>query len=134
MTNRDWISEANKYLRCKYSGLDGKFNQTLSEIEPGLHELEAKYFVLGIEQGLFIVDCEGYAQTSFLPPPKKDKQKITQLSSVSRNTHSAGPGMHRYVKLIFPEFLVTKLRIICSIRVLAGSVHSNERRVNEPET
>ena len=79
MTNRDWISEANKYLRCKYRGLDEKLDPTLPDFDPELTDWESRYFLLGLEQGLFTIDCEGYTQSCFLPPPKKDKQMIFQL-------------------------------------------------------
>ncbi len=79
MTSRDWISEANKYLRCKYSGLHEKLDPTLPVFKPELTDWESRYFLLGSEQGLFTIDCEGFTQSCFLPPPKKDKQMIFQL-------------------------------------------------------
>ena len=82
MTNRDWISEANKYLRCKYRGLDEKLDPTLPDFDPELTDWESRYFLLGLEQGLFTIDCEGYTQTCFLPQPKrpkKDKQRTFRI-------------------------------------------------------
>ena len=82
MTNRDWISEANEYLRCKYSNLNEKLDPTLPKFNPGLTDWESRYFLLGLEQGLFTIDCEGYTQTCFLPPPKppkRDKQRTFRL-------------------------------------------------------
>ena len=81
MTNRHWISEANNYLRCKYSGLHKKLDPTLPVFKPGLTDWESKCFLLGMEQGLFAVDYDGHVQTCFLPLPKSinDIQKTTQL-------------------------------------------------------
>lgn len=79
VNNSDWKLEANEFLHNKYSGLQEKLNPVLPSFLPELNDWESRYFMLGLEQGLFTIDCEGYVQSCFLPSPVKGKQKITQL-------------------------------------------------------
>ena len=84
MTERDWIQEADAYLKQKYvEFIDGK-NGCLSELpeySPPLASWEAKYFMLGLEKCLFSVDHEAYVKTDMLYPAtkKNDKQRTIQL-------------------------------------------------------
>ena len=84
MKERDWIQEADAYLKQKYvEFVDGRndCSPELPEYSPALALWEAKYFMLGLEKPLFSVDHEAYVQTRMLyPAPKKnDKQKPIQL-------------------------------------------------------
>ena len=84
MAERDWIQEADAYLKQKYvEFIDGK-NGCLSELpeySPPLASWEAKYFMLGLEKCLFSVDHEAYVKTDMLYPAtkKNDKQRTIQL-------------------------------------------------------
>lgn len=78
-TAEQWIARAEALLRDRYDCIRRASAQTLAptiEIAPQLDAEEAEYFVRGIEQGVFSIDEEGYAQSAVLPKPsRKGKQK-----------------------------------------------------------
>ena len=109
MTSRDWISEANKWLRCKYSGLHEKLDPTLPVFNPGLTDWESRYFLLGLEQGLFTIDCKGYTQTCFLPPPKppkRDKQRTFRLFDKRNKAGKQILAREKFCQLATVSYLV----------------------------
>ena len=102
MTERDWIQEADAYLRQKYDYfLAGKKGcpSKLPKYSPALALWEAKYFMLGLKKSLFTVDCEAYVQTKMLYPAtkKNDRQRTIQL--IWENMKTSGnkkiPGLFR---------------------------------------
>ena len=82
---RDWTSELEAYLQIKFAELCEAIGQSVPltglRISPPLAAEESKYFLLGLEEGLFRPDEEGYVQSGLLPPPSagNTKQKICQI-------------------------------------------------------
>lgn len=79
----DWIGELEKYLEERYSQLpmpNIESRPTL-RINPALDAAEAKYFMFGLEEQLFSIDEEGYAQSPLLPKSgsSAEQQKGFQL-------------------------------------------------------
>jgi hypothetical protein len=70
---RDWAFELERYLQERFTELCDAVGQPVASsgfrINPPLGSEEAKYFVLGLESGLFRLDREGYVQSELLPPP-----------------------------------------------------------------
>jgi hypothetical protein len=75
----EWIAEAEARLQDKYDRIRSASGLTLAPtfaFEPSLDATEAEYFVRGLDEGLFTIDDEGYAQSPVLPPPsRKGAQK-----------------------------------------------------------
>jgi hypothetical protein len=82
---RDWAGELEKYLRDRFAELCATIGQPAPfsglRVNPALGLEESKYFLLGLEAGLFQPDEEGYVQSELLPPPStgSTKQKMCQL-------------------------------------------------------
>ena len=82
---RDWTSELEAYLQIKFAKLCEAIGQSVPlaglRISPPLAAEESKYFLLGLEEGLFRPDEEGYVQSALLPPTSagNTKQKICQI-------------------------------------------------------
>ena len=82
---RDWASELEKYLRDRFAELCEAIGQPLPpsrlRINPALGLDESKYFLLGLEAGLFRPDVEGYVQSELLPSPSTGniRQTMCQL-------------------------------------------------------
>jgi hypothetical protein len=71
MAERLWQQELEEFLGVRYRALCAPLGQPLPptplRIVPPLGFEEAKYFILGMEAGLFELDIDGYLQTSLLP-------------------------------------------------------------------
>ena len=69
---RDWAGELDGWLQEKYAELCETIGHPVSlsgvRIHPSLGVEESKYFLLGIEAGLFFPDELGYVQSELLPP------------------------------------------------------------------
>lgn len=82
---RDWTAELEAYLQIRFAELCETIGQpvplTALRISPPLAMEESKYFLLGLEEGLFFPDEEGYVQSALLPPPSagNTKQKMCQI-------------------------------------------------------
>lgn len=106
MSERDWTGELERYLRDRFADLCATIGQVIPvsglRINPPLGIEEAKYFLLGLEDGLFLPDEEGYVQSELLqasitgtaaqkacrlfrrdPPPGLFRESVCQLSTVS---------------------------------------------------
>lgn len=85
MSERDWAGELEEYLREGFADLCDTIGQVVPvsglRINPPLGIEESKYFLLGLEDGLFLPDEEGYVQSELLPPPSQGniKQKMCQI-------------------------------------------------------
>ena len=70
MNERDWAGELERYLRDKFVQLCANTGQAVPfsglRINPPLGIEESKYFLLGLEAGLFLPDEEGYVQSELL--------------------------------------------------------------------
>lgn len=79
------MGELERYLRDRFVQLCASTGQAVPfsglRINPPLGIEEAKYFLLGLEDGLFLPDEEGYVQSELLPPPSQGntKQKMCQI-------------------------------------------------------
>ena len=77
------ISNLTRYLELKYALVllttDQDSTQPLMIREP-IAEWEAKYFLKGLHNNLFLIDDQGYVQSPFLPKPPQGstKQKMIQ--------------------------------------------------------
>lgn len=82
---KDWAGELERYLRDRFVELCATIGQPVPfsglRINPPLGIEESKYFLLGLEAGLFQPDEEGYVQSELLPPPSKGntRQKMCQI-------------------------------------------------------
>lgn len=82
---RDWAGELERWLQEKFAELCDTIGQPVPlsglRINPGLGVEESKYFLLGMESGLFFPDELGYVQSELLPPPSKGniRQKMCQI-------------------------------------------------------
>jgi hypothetical protein len=77
--SRDWIKDARTLLQERYDQLCP--GQSPLNITPSLDESEAKFFILGLERGIFSVDEQGYVESKVLPKPlgKNPKSKVINL-------------------------------------------------------
>lgn len=70
---RDWAGELEAYLRDRFAELCTTIGQPVPfsglRINPPPGIEESKYFLLGLEAGLFQPDELGYVQSELLPPP-----------------------------------------------------------------
>lgn len=70
---RDWVRELEGYLQDRLAGLCKTIGHRLPSsglrITPPLATEEAKYFLLGVESGLFQLDDEGYVASDLFPAP-----------------------------------------------------------------
>jgi hypothetical protein len=79
---REWIAEAEAYLRARFNRWAVGANLTPTfVIRPTLDAREAEYFIRGLENGIFSIDDEGYVQSVVLPlsSRKRTRQKILCL-------------------------------------------------------
>lgn len=107
MSERDWADELERYLRDRFAELCATIGQAVPfsglRINPPLGIEESKYFLLGLETGLFLPDEAGYVQSELLhsssagtdkqrmcqifrhdpPPPRLFREGICQLSTAS---------------------------------------------------
>jgi hypothetical protein len=85
MTERDWVGELERWLRDRFAALCDTLDQPVPlsglRINPGLGTGEARYFLLGMEAGLFQPDELGYVQSALLPPLSMGnaRQKMCQI-------------------------------------------------------
>jgi hypothetical protein len=83
---REWVGELERWLQDRFADLCDTVGQPAPlsglRIHPALGVEESKYFLLGLEAGLFLPDERGYAQSELLPPSGRDtRQKACQLFS-----------------------------------------------------
>ena len=106
MSERDWAGELERYLRDRFAQLCASTGQAVPfsglRINPPLGIEESKYFLLGLEAGLFLPDEEGYVRSELLqasssetseqkkyrifrhdPPPGLFRERVCQLSTAS---------------------------------------------------
>ncbi len=82
---RDWASELVQYLQGRFIALCGAIGQPVPgyglRINPAPGTEESKYFLLGLEAGLFQADEKGYIQSDLLAPPSTEgsEQKMCQI-------------------------------------------------------
>ena len=82
---RDWVGELERWLQDRFAGLCDTIGQPVPpsglRIHPSLGMEESKYFLLGMEAGLFLPDEFGYIRSELLPPPSGEniRQKTCQL-------------------------------------------------------
>ena len=82
---RDWVSDLERWLQDRFAELCETIGQPVPisglRIRPALGLEESKYFLLGLEAGLFQSDELGYIQSELLPPPGEGetRQKICQI-------------------------------------------------------
>ena len=85
MTERDWVGELEQWLQNGFAELCETIGQPVPpaglRINPSLGLEESKYFLLGLEAGLFQPDELGYVQSALLPPPSKGntEQKMCRI-------------------------------------------------------
>lgn len=85
MSERDWADELERYLRDRLAEVRATIEQpgppSGLRISPPLGLEESKYFLLGLEAGLFQLDEEAYVQSELFPPPSEGdtRQKECQL-------------------------------------------------------
>ena len=82
---RDWVGELERWLQDRFAELCETIGQPVPSsglrINPALGLEESRYFLLGLEAGLFQPDELSYVQSALLPPPSKGstRQKICQI-------------------------------------------------------
>jgi hypothetical protein len=82
---RDWLDELEWWLRNRFVELCETIGQPVPfsglRISPALGVEESKYFLLGLEAGLFQPDELSYVQSELLPAPGQGstRQKVCQI-------------------------------------------------------
>ena len=75
MSERDWKGELERYLQNSFAEQYRAIGQPVPlsglRINPALGLEESKYFLLGLETGLFQLDKESYVQSELLPAPSE---------------------------------------------------------------
>jgi hypothetical protein len=81
----DWAGEVEGYLRNRFAELCATIGQPTAlsglRVNPPLGIEESRYFLLGLEEGLFRIDAAGYVQSDFLPRPVEENtnQEFCQI-------------------------------------------------------
>lgn len=104
MMEKDWVGELEQWLSDRFGEFCKTIGQTASlsglRISPALELEESKYFLLGLEAGLFRLDEWGSIQSELLPssegrqtrcqlfgydplPPRLFRESLCQLSTAS---------------------------------------------------
>jgi hypothetical protein len=82
-TERDWTDELGRWLEDRFAELGGAMGQRLPlsglRINPPLAGEEAKYFLLGLEEGLFFFDAAGCIQSELFPPATEGNLKMGRI-------------------------------------------------------
>jgi hypothetical protein len=82
---REWVGELERWLQDRFAELCDAIGQPVPpsglRIYPNLEIEESRYFLLGMEAGLFLPDEFGYVQSELLPPPSEGntREKMCQL-------------------------------------------------------
>jgi hypothetical protein len=81
---RDWAGELERWLQDRFAELCDTIGQPVPlsgvRINPALGTEESRYFLLGLEAGLFRVDELGYVQSESLPLPGANaRQEMCRL-------------------------------------------------------
>jgi len=82
---REWVSDLERWLQDRFAELCETIGQPVPisglRIRPALGLEESKYFLLGLEAGLFQSDELGYIQSELLPSPSEGntRQKMCQI-------------------------------------------------------
>lgn len=82
---REWVGELERWLQDRFAALCDTIGQPVPlsglRINPNLGIEESKYFLLGMEAGLFLPDEFGYVQSELLPPSSRGntRQKACQI-------------------------------------------------------
>jgi hypothetical protein len=69
MGERNWVSELDSFVNEKFRGLFAGTESSIPPMpnySPAFEDWEAKYFLLGLDNGLFSVDQDCYVQSDFL--------------------------------------------------------------------
>lgn len=70
---RDWVGELERWLQDRFAELCETIGQSVPlsglRVNPALGLEESKYFLLGLEAGLFHLDALSQVQSVLLPPP-----------------------------------------------------------------
>jgi hypothetical protein len=78
---RDWAGELEGYLRDRFAELCAAIEQPIPfsglRISPPLGREESKYFLLGLEAGLFRPDELSYVRSELLPPSSEGEARQT---------------------------------------------------------
>ena len=113
MGERNWTDELEAFLRERFAKSCATAGQPIPfsglRFNPPLGSDESKYFLLGLEAGLFEVDDEGNVQSELLPaggeegsrrvcpvfrnqppPPRFFRETVCQLSTASSLIHRRG--------------------------------------------
>jgi hypothetical protein len=81
MLERDWPCELERYLQTRFAQLCASIGQGnpgfALRISPEVGIEESKYFLLGLEDGLFRPDEEGHVQSELLLPAGESNTKQT---------------------------------------------------------
>lgn len=79
VTERNWTGELEECLQARFAGLGEASGQRTPlsgvRISPPLGEEEAKYFVLGLDEGLFRLAEDGSVESELLPRPAEPDAK-----------------------------------------------------------
>lgn len=84
---RNWVAELEQWLQKRFVGVCKAIGQPVPfsglRVHPTLGIDESKYFLLGLEAGLFMPNEYGHVQSELLPPPGEGdtKQKVGRLFS-----------------------------------------------------
>ena len=103
MIERDWTGELEDWLQERFAGMGQAAGQRIPlsglRINPSLGEEEAKHFLLGLEDGLFVLDEAGHVQSDLLGEadapayriftddpvaPRLLRENVCQLATASR--------------------------------------------------
>jgi hypothetical protein len=80
---RDWTAELEAYLQVKFAELCETIGQPVPltglRISPSLATDESKYFLLGLEEGLFRPGDAGYLESELLPSSDEENENAYRI-------------------------------------------------------
>lgn len=96
MSDRDWAGELERYLHDKFARLCATVGRVVPysglRINPPLGIEESKYFLLGLEAGLFLPDEQGCVQSELL---QASSRGASELKAYRLFRHDPPPGLFR---------------------------------------
>jgi hypothetical protein len=147
MTERDWVGELQRWLQDSFAELCPTIGQAVPlsglRVNPPLGKEEAQYFLLGLEEGLFALDEQGYVQSELLSAslharteqnsyrlfsheptaPRLLRENVCQLATASRLILKRG-WLKRHVALepSSKEHRATALGVDLLVRSATGKI------------